>query len=68
MPDPHTNGQGDWGDIVVSIVPNAWETKTTDISLGAALEKIRNGRWAKPLPAFVKNTQSARRGRKGRRP
>ena len=49
MPDPHTNGQGDWRDIVVSIVPNAWETKTTDISLGAALEKIRSGRWAKPV-------------------
>ena len=52
MPDPHTNGQGDWRDIVVSIVPNAWETKTTDISLGAALENIRSGRWAKPVASI----------------
>jgi BT4734-like, N-terminal domain len=49
MPDSCANGQGDWRDIAVSYVPNAWETKTTDISLGAALEKIRNGRWAKPV-------------------
>jgi BT4734-like, N-terminal domain len=49
MPEPHANGQLDWRDTVVSIVPNAWETKTTDISLGVAFEKIRNGRWAKPI-------------------
>jgi BT4734-like, N-terminal domain len=52
MPDPHTNGQRDWRDIVVSIVPNAWETKTADISLGAALENIRNGHWAKPVASI----------------
>src|SRR4029077_10057843 len=50
--DPHTNGRGDWRNIVVSIVPNAWETKTADIPLGAALEKIRSGRWAKPVASI----------------
>jgi VirE-like protein len=49
MPDPRANGQPDWRDIVVSIVPNAWATKTTDISLGEAFQKIRNGHWAKPV-------------------
>ena len=42
------NGQP-WRDTVVSIVRNARETETTDISLDAALENIRNGRWAKPV-------------------
>jgi VirE-like protein len=49
MPDARANGQPDWRDTIVSIVPNAWETKTIDISLGPALENIRNGRWAKPV-------------------
>jgi BT4734-like, N-terminal domain len=49
MPDSHAEGEPRWGDTVVSIVRNAWETKTTDISLCVALEEIRNGRWAKPI-------------------
>ena len=42
-----------------SIVPNAWETKTTDISLGAALENIHRGRWAEPVASIRKKYAEA---------
>ena len=65
MPNPHDNGQPDWRDTIVSIVPNAWETKTTDISLGVAFEKIRNGRWAKPVARIrEKYTQALKQAEK----
>jgi hypothetical protein len=48
MLDSTANGQP-WRDTIVSIVRNARETETADISLDAALENIRNGRWAKPV-------------------
>jgi hypothetical protein len=65
MPNPHDNGQPDWRDTIVSIVPNAWETKTTDISLRVAFEKIRNGRWAKPVARIrEKYTQALKQAQK----